>query len=69
MASQLSKRIGKNIKRARMDRGLTQEALARKAGLSLGYLARIEIGGHDLPISTLAGLAKVLRVTIGKLVD
>lgn len=47
--------------------GLTQEALARKAGFSLGYVARLELGMHDPPLSTLVKLAKALKVRVGDL--
>ncbi len=69
MNEALNKRVGKKIKQARQKRGLTQEALARQAGFSLGYLARLEIGRHEPPLSTLARLAKILGVKIGQLVD
>ena len=64
----LSLRIARNLKRARHDRGLTQEALARQLDFSLGYVARLELGQHDPPVSTLARLAKALRVTLAQLV-
>ncbi|HKT36504.1 MAG TPA: helix-turn-helix transcriptional regulator [Nitrospira sp.] len=45
-----------------------QEALARRLEYSLGYIARLELGQHDPPISTLARLAKALRATLAELV-
>ena len=56
------------MKQRRQARGLTQEAMARQADFSLGYIARLELGQHDPPLRTLARLAKVLRVTIADLV-
>jgi transcriptional regulator with XRE-family HTH domain len=50
------------LKRLRRQRGLTQQGLAVKAGVSLGYIARLEIGMHDPRLSTLRKLAKALRV-------
>jgi len=47
---------------------LSQEALARKAHVSRGYLARIELGRHDPTLSVLRRLAKGLRVSVGELV-
>ncbi len=64
----LNKRVGKNIKEARKKRGLTQEALARQAGFTVSYIGRLEIGKHEPPLSTLARLAKILRVTLAQLV-
>ena len=48
---------------------MTQEALARRANLSLGYLARLEIGRHDPKLSTLHKIAKALRVPIAELLE
>ena len=56
-----------NLKRLRSRKGLTQEALARKAGVSLGYVARLEIGRHDPKLSTLKRLAKALGVKLAEL--
>jgi transcriptional regulator with XRE-family HTH domain len=47
---------------------MTQAVLAQKTKLSLGYVARLEQGRHDPPLSTLAKLAKALKVTVGDLV-
>jgi predicted transcriptional regulator len=58
----VKKRRFLKIKEQRMASGLTQEALARKAGFSLGYLARLEAGHHDPPLSTIVAIAKVLKV-------
>jgi len=59
--------LASRVKRLRKARGLTQQALAVKAGVSLGYLARLEIGMHDPRLSTLQKLAKALGVPVGQL--
>jgi len=41
--------------------------LARKAGLSEGYLARLETRRHDPRLTTLVALAKALRVDVAEL--
>ena len=58
----------KQLKRLRAARGLSQEALARKAHVSRGYLARIELGRHDPTLSVLRRLAKGLQVSVAELV-
>lgn len=57
------------LKQLRKTRGITQAVLAQKAQLSLGYVARMEQGLHDPPLSTVAKLAKALKVTVGELVQ
>jgi transcriptional regulator with XRE-family HTH domain len=48
---------------------MSQADLAEKVGLSREYIARLETGHHDPPLSTLQTLAKALKVTVGKLVE
>ena len=57
-------KLAKRIKALREQRGLSQEALAEKAGVSRGYLARLEIGRHDPTVGTVEKLAKALRVKV-----
>ncbi len=57
------------LKALRAKWGLSQEALAKKAGISREYLARLEAGQHDPPLSTLTRLAKALRVKVGDLLE
>ncbi len=62
------KRLAMKIKRLRAEQGLTQEALAKKTGLTRVHLARLESGNHDPTLGTLQKLAKALKVTVGELV-
>jgi transcriptional regulator with XRE-family HTH domain len=63
-----AKRLAMRLKRLREERGLTQDRLAKRSGVSHGYLARLEIGMHDPSLSTLKKLAKALKVTVAELV-
>ena len=65
----IAKRLSVRIKLLREARELTQERLAKKAGVSHGYLARLETGMHDPSLSTLVKLAKALKVTVAELVE
>lgn len=61
--------FGNRIRVARKSAGLSQEALARRAGMSLKGLGDIERGSSADPhYSTLAGIANALGVSIGELV-
>jgi transcriptional regulator with XRE-family HTH domain len=61
--------LATTIKRLRKRRGLTQQGLAVRAGLTLGYIARLEIGMHDPRLGTLRKIAKALDVPVGKLLE
>ena len=60
--------IPTNVARLRLDRRLTQEALATKAGLSRVALGKIERGSVVPRAHTLDALAKALAVPVGELV-
>jgi transcriptional regulator with XRE-family HTH domain len=60
-------RVAMRVKEWRERRGMTQEQLAAKAGISRGYLARLETARQDPKLSTLEKLAKALKVDIAKL--
>ena len=62
--------LGKNIKKLRKKKGLTQEKLAQLAGIPYATLNKVEIGVHKQPrVGTVAKIAKALKVTIDKLVN
>ncbi len=54
--------FGLRVQSIRQQRGWTQEKLAERCGLSLGYLAGVETGYHDPKMSTLVRLSKALKV-------
>mgnify|MGYP002066912900 CR=1 FL=1 len=64
----MTNRLAKRLKQLRAERGLTQAVLAQRAGLTLSYIGRIEIGRHDPRLSTLRKLAKALKVTVADIV-
>jgi transcriptional regulator with XRE-family HTH domain len=65
----IQSKIGRRLKEVRAARNFTQEALARRTKLSLGYVARLEQGHHDPPLSTLAKLAKALKIRLSELLE
>ena len=56
------------VKRLREARGLSQEALAKKAGISRGYLARLETARRDPTLTVIEKLAKALKAKLADLV-
>jgi putative transcriptional regulator len=57
------------LKQLRNKKGWSQATLAAKLGVTREYLARLEGGQHDPPLSTVERLAKILGVRISKLVE
>ena len=62
-------RLAMKVKRLRATRGWTQQALAQRAHVSVGYVARLETGHHDPKLSTLKKLAKALGVPATALLE
>lgn len=58
----ISKKVGKQIKRIRRQRGYTQEDIADKSGMHVSTLGRIERGEINPPLQTLNKIAQALKV-------
>jgi len=56
--------LGTNIKRARMDRRLTQSELGRMVGVDQAGISLYERGRIDIPITRLILLSRALRVPL-----
>jgi transcriptional regulator with XRE-family HTH domain len=56
------KLVGMNLKRLRLERGLTQERLADNTILDRDYLGKLERGQVNVSIDTLEILCKALSV-------
>jgi transcriptional regulator with XRE-family HTH domain len=59
----MRKLVGRNAARIRKERGLTQEQLAERSGLSQQYLSGLERGQRNPTIVTLHELAVALEVS------
>jgi transcriptional regulator with XRE-family HTH domain len=60
--------VGSRVKHARQTSGLTQQALASKAGVSIRTLSLIETG-EDTKVSTLVAIATALDLSIVELLE
>ena len=56
--------VARNIRRLRVDKGLSQEALAVDAGIDRTYVSRLERGLENPSVAVLEKLATALRTTI-----
>lgn len=60
--------FGREVRRYRQAVGLSQEALAARAGLDRTYVSGVERGLRNVSLKNLHILARALGVTIGELV-
>lgn len=67
MTNQLVKIFGKNLKKVRNEKGLSQEELAFIVNLDRTYIGRIERGERNISLSTAEKIANALNVSIDKL--
>lgn len=66
--SSISK-IGRNIKRIRQEKGISQDRLSKRADLALNTIVNIESGKSPNPtIETLQKIANALEVSIEDLI-
>ncbi|WP_210419036.1 helix-turn-helix transcriptional regulator [Bradyrhizobium sp. NAS80.1] len=59
--------VGKNVRRIRQERGMTQEKLAFEAEIDLTYVGGIERGKRNPSLLVLARIAEALSVHLTKL--
>ncbi len=65
----VSTKIGKNVRKIRVKKKVTQEALAFDAGLNRAYIGYIERGERNPSTQTLVKIAKALKVSPKDLLD
>jgi len=63
------KMVGDNVKRLRLAKGLTQEALANASGVDWSTISRLENGNLNTGITVLFALAKAMDVLPSRLLD
>ena len=63
------KALGCAIAQAREGAGLTQAALAKKAGLHVSYLSGVENGSRNPTWTVLSQIAQALRLRLSELVE
>lgn len=69
MRRQLLQELGQNIKKLRLKRNLTQEALAEKSGCHTNYIGGLERGERNPTITKLMAICWALNCKISELTD
>ncbi len=62
-----SKKLGRNLKRIRTKKDVTQTEIARKLSVDRSFVSNIENGKNNPTLSTLTSLAKALDVPVDEL--
>jgi transcriptional regulator with XRE-family HTH domain len=65
--SQLREKFGQKVRWLRGERGLTQEQLAERAGISVDFLSLIERGKSSPSFENLEELADALEASVAEL--
>lgn len=65
----IRKRLAKNLKRLRQERGLSQEKFAFEVEIHRTYISDLERGARNPSITLVEKLARYLRVSAGELLD
>lgn len=63
------RRVGINLRKARKERGLSQEALAFECGLHRTYISGVERGIRNPTVVVLEQIAKALQVPAARLLE
>lgn len=58
----VKRRVGRNIKKFRLERGFSQEALALECGRDRTYVSGVERGVRNPTVVVLEEIAKALKV-------
>lgn len=62
-----SAKLGKNLKRIRTEKGITQGDIVRTLGFSRSFVSNIENGKINPTLATIAKLAKAVSVSVNEL--
>lgn len=61
--------IGQRLKRARLDKKMTQDDLAKQLGVSIAFLSRIESGTSHVNLKRLSQICDILGITEGEILN
>ena len=62
------KLIGERIKKARKLNGITQDVLAEKLGVSIGYVSQVERGITKISLDLLGAISSILECDISSFI-
>ncbi|HEY0323802.1 MAG TPA: helix-turn-helix transcriptional regulator [Pyrinomonadaceae bacterium] len=69
MRTKILEKFGERVREERLNQGLSQEALAEKAGVHRTYIGMIERAEKNITLTNIEKIAKALDVDISSLFD
>ena len=67
MSKTTAQKFGENMKKIRLEKGMSQGDICRALNLDRAYISNVENGKQNLTISTMEKVAKALDVSIDQL--
>jgi transcriptional regulator with XRE-family HTH domain len=62
-----AEKLGRNLKRIRTEKGISQVDIARSLGVSRGFVSNLENGKTNPTLATITKLAQAVEVTTDEL--
>ncbi len=62
-----AQKLGRNLKRIRKEKGISQGDIVRSLGMDRAFISNIENGKTNPTLATIAKLAKAIGVSVGEL--
>lgn len=63
----MPEKLGRNLKRIRTEKNMSQGDVARALGVDRGYISNIENGKRNPTLATITKLAEALKVSVDEL--
>lgn len=64
MSKSTAQKFGENMKKIRLEKGMSQGDICRTLSLDRAYISNVENGKQNLTLSTMEKVAKVLGVSV-----
>jgi len=62
-------KLGINLKKIRIEKGISQGDISRALKVARSFISDLENGKRNPTLSTIAKLAKAVKVSVGKLIE
>lgn len=69
MNTKILEKLGQNLKKYRLKKGLTQEFLAEKVGIHPTYVGKLESGKNNPSVKMLYKITRTLEIKLPELFD